>query len=546
MTSIDCNNQVFGALVFSSSVVLKPTEDTHWGYSFAGICIYVFVLLPYLGFVYFVLFHICSEDGPHCSFESTTHNSSGSNMDVGMSSDAGAGTGAGTGASSEEGSHSEGAPSGMVLNESSQVIAAKSNDKAMAGEELCVQQKDWKKIHHTECPDLRQEGKSDGMQQAPQEQSCFTKRIGKWKGGAAEEEARQVFSALAVTMRLWLEEFSTLGYPVKEKEDRQLACCDGVALELEVVFHRTSVNVIPEENVVTSLPQLTATLSVAPADSQATEGVADRAHSVDVQEFQQVLENSDSSGSDLDNAAHAAHDLSDKLRADGDLEAAAQMGNLALQLNAAADLKIPIRWPSQDETLLWMETFRQICEKIEEGGSAYDYTIRPPPSKGSTCCVQLHLEEACMEVCDEVCKRVDSLSHLELSACFSSQGNSQTHASQLDPSIESQVIFQSGTVSPATLSNSPAGLCDRLVSDQIITNCVSLRSICTEASEVHAKRRFAGRTQALYGIIYSRYVANSRHVEFMNHCCIISLGLVVGMCQGHHRLQVCCVDMHFC
>ena len=281
-----------------------------------GICVYVFVLLPYLGFVYFVLFHICSEDGPHCSFESTTHNSSGSNMDVGMSSDAGAGTGAGTGTGSEEGSHSERAPSGMVLNESSQVIAAKSNDKAMAGEELCVQQKDWKKIHHTECPDLRQEGKSDGMQQASQEQSCWTKRIGKWKGGAAEEEARQVFSALAVTMRLWLEEFSTLGYPVKEKEDRQLACCDGVALELEVVFHRTSVNVIPEENVVTSLPQLTATLSVAPADSQATEGVADRAHSVDVQEFQQVLENSDSSGSDLDNAAHAAHDLSDKLRAE--------------------------------------------------------------------------------------------------------------------------------------------------------------------------------------------------------------------------------------
>jgi hypothetical protein len=151
-----------------------------------------------------------------------------------------------------------------------------------------------------------------------------------------------------------------------------------------------------------------------------------------------------------------------------------------------------------------------------------------------------------MEVCDEVCKRVDSLSHLELSACLFSQDDPKAHASQLDPSTESQVIFQSGTVSPATLSNSPAGLCDKLASDQIITNCVALRSICTEASEVHATRRFAGRTQALYGILYCRYVAKSRHVEFMNHCCIISSGLVVGLCQGHHRLQVCCVDMHFC
>ena len=151
-----------------------------------------------------------------------------------------------------------------------------------------------------------------------------------------------------------------------------------------------------------------------------------------------------------------------------------------------------------------------------------------------------------MEVCNEVCTRVDSMSHLELSACLLSQGDPEAHASQLDPSIESQIIFENGTVSPTALSKSPAALSDKLASYQIITNCVSLRSICTEASGVHAKRRFAGRTQGLYGILFYRYVAKSRHVELMNHCCIISLGLVVGLCQEHQKLQVCCVGMHFC
>ena len=148
-----------------------------------------------------------------------------------------------------------------------------------------------------------------------------------------------------------------------------------------------------------------------------------------------------------------------------------------------------------------------------------------------------------MEVCDEVCTRIDSLTHLELSAWIFSQGDPEADALKLDASIESQIIFDSETVSPPAMSLSPPALCDKLASNQIIESCVSLRLICTEASEMHAKRRFAGRTQGLYGILYSRYVAKSRHVELMNHCSIIALGLVVGLCQAHPKLQVCCFDM---
>ena len=138
MTSIPCN-QVFGALAFSSSVVLKPTAATHWGYSVAGICVYVFILLPYLGLVYFILYHICSEDGPYCSFESMTYNSAGVGIGsiAGAGSDGGAGTGAGAGTStgtgvnnSGAGAPSESAPTDMVLNGSSQVTTAKSNANA--------------------------------------------------------------------------------------------------------------------------------------------------------------------------------------------------------------------------------------------------------------------------------------------------------------------------------------------------------------------------------------------------------------------------------
>ena len=146
-----------------------------------------------------------------------------------------------------------------------------------------------------------------------------------------------------------------------------------------------------------------------------------------------------------------------------------------------------------------------------------------------------------MEVCDEVCMRIDSLTHLELSAWLFSHGEPE-----VDASIESQIIFDSGTVSPPALSLSPPALCDKLASNQIIESCVSLRLICTEASEMHAKRRFAGRTQGLYGILFSRYVAKSRHVELMNHCSIIALGLVIGLCQDHPKLQVCCFDICLC
>ena len=208
--------------------------------------------------------------------------------------------------------------------------------------------------------------KPDEIQPAPQEQSCWEKRVGRWRGGA-EEEARQVFTALAVTMRLWLDGFSTLEHPIKEKEDQHRGRCDDVAFELEDIFHRTSDSVVPEASVVTILAQPsvgkeahvvtswlqpTATLPVAPADNEATDRVADSAHDAEVQEIKRVLENSESTGSDLDDAAHVARDLADKLRADGNLEAAAEMEKLALQLDAAAELKIPIKWPDQDGTLL--------------------------------------------------------------------------------------------------------------------------------------------------------------------------------------------------
>ena len=140
---------MFGALAYSSSVVLNPNEDTDWGYSVAAICVYVFVLLPYLGIVYFILYHICSEDGLYCSFENFTYSSTGVSVGsiadsgsdagagAGTGSDAGAGTGTGAGSDasagitlqlkSDAGAPSESAPTDVVMNESSLVTTAKSD-----------------------------------------------------------------------------------------------------------------------------------------------------------------------------------------------------------------------------------------------------------------------------------------------------------------------------------------------------------------------------------------------------------------------------------
>ena len=252
---------------------------------------------------------------------------------------------------------------------------------------------DWEDSHHAECSGVQQTLEQDETEEAPPpEQSCWEKRIGRWRGGVAEEEAREAFIGLAGTMRLWLEGLSTLEQPVrhKEQEDQQQTNCDNVVVELEEIFHTPlSVFHIPEWHAVTSLPQFgidkdrhavtgagigsdtrsilpvgtgagsdaslpqpTATLSVAPADDEATDKAADRKHAAEMQEFQRVLENSDSTGSDLNDAAQAAHDLAYTLRADGDLEEAAEVEELALQLDDAAKLRTPIRWPDQDGTLL--------------------------------------------------------------------------------------------------------------------------------------------------------------------------------------------------
>ena len=59
-------------------------------------------------------------------------------------------------------------------------------------------------------------------------------------------------------------------------------------------------------------------------------------------EFQAVLESSESTGKDLQDAAHGAHELAEKLRADGHLELADEMEKLALQLDGAADKKLNV------------------------------------------------------------------------------------------------------------------------------------------------------------------------------------------------------------
>ena len=151
-------------------------------------------------------------------------------------------------------------------------------------------------------------------------------------------------------------------------------------------------------------------------------------------------------------------------------------------------------------------------------------TIRPPPSTAGTCSLRIHLEQACIEVCDELCMRIEALSHLELSTRQFSQCEPGSHDSELHPSIECQVVF---------------GLPVTAELEQTMATFASLRQIRTIAHEVHMKRRVSQRTQALYGVLYFQYVANARHLELVNHCCIFCTGISVGLCQEYPKLQVC-------
>ena len=53
-------------------------------------------------------------------------------------------------------------------------------------------------------------------------------------------------------------------------------------------------------------------------------------------------EGSEAAGRDLQDAAHGAHELAAKLRADGQLELADEMEKLALQLDGAAEKKLSV------------------------------------------------------------------------------------------------------------------------------------------------------------------------------------------------------------
>ena len=515
MTCVHCG-QVFGALAFSASVVLKPREDLHLGYSFAAMCVYVFILLPYLGFVYFVLYRVCSEDGATCSFE------------IKESSD-------------------QSTLAGATAKRSSQVDTIKPNANAMG-------------VH----TDVDTTDKQDEVPLKAPEKSCWERRVGKWTGGAAEEEVRHALTALAVTMRLWLEGCKTKqqmesmhANPIHSlladkplKEEPQLTSQWDVMLELEEVFHDAPCR----DNSPSGVGKVTAAVGVAAAEFEATEaqgvgvekameadgwvtepkdatkdGTAGTAQAAKLHQFQVVLEKSESTSVDLHDAAQEARDISDNLRATGDLVKANEIENLSFQLDAAAEQKAQdecaVRWPDRDATALsWIATFERICERIEQDERAVTYTLRPPPSKASTCSLRIHLEQACIEVCDELRMRIEALSHLELSTRQFSQCEPGSHDSDLHPSIECQVVFDL----PVTAEL-----------EQAMATFASLRQIRVIAHEVHTKRRVSQRTLALYGVLYAQYVASARYVELVNHCCIFCTGLSVGLCQEYPKLQVC-------
>merc|ERR1711865_501820 len=76
------------------------------------------------------------------------------------------------------------------------------------------------------------------------------------------------------------------------------------------------------------------------ADKLEAAGLKEEA--VKLHEFQAVLEKSESTGKDLQDAAHGAHELAEKLRADGHLVLADEMEKLALQLDGAAEKKLGV------------------------------------------------------------------------------------------------------------------------------------------------------------------------------------------------------------
>ena len=492
----------------------------HLGYSIAAICVYVFILLPYLGFVYFLLYRVCSGDGATCSFEIIE-------------------------------SPNQSTLPGATAKRSSQVATTKSNANATS-------------VHTTDV-DTKDEQQDEVPQKAPEE-SCWERTVGKWKGGAAQEEVHQALTALAVTIRLWLEGCKTTqqmqsmhANPVHAllvdeplKEAPRSASQGDVMLELQEVFHDAPCRDISpsgvgkdtaaaeEEFDETEEAQGDGMEEATVADGWMTEskaatkdGTAEKAQAAKLHQFQVVLEKGESTSAGLHDTAQEARDISDKLRATGDLVKAKEIEKLSLQLDAAAEQKAQderaIRWPDRDANafataLAWIATFEQICERIEQDEQAVMCTIRPPPSTAGTCSLRIHLEQVCIEVCDELCMRIEALSHLELSTRQFSQCEPGSHDSELHPSVECRVVF---------------GLPVTAELEQTMATFASLRQIRTIAHEVHMKRRVSQRTQALYGVLYFQYVANARHLELVNHCCIFCTGISVGLCQEHPKLQVC-------
>merc|ERR1711865_985779 len=124
----------------------------------------------------------------------------------------------------------------------------------------------------------------------------------------------------------------------------EAAAMDAMVVKLEEALHahHEAEDKKKEAELAHASGEAAALADAAGALADKLEAAGLREEAVKLHEFQAVLEKSESTGKDLQDAAHGAHELAEKLRADGHVELADEMEKLALQLDGAAEKKLGV------------------------------------------------------------------------------------------------------------------------------------------------------------------------------------------------------------